>query len=64
MNCADGVGTIGIQQMLSDQFELPYEIQQTASAECANLPKTREGRAFPLSWSHYLKLKHQELGQM
>lgn len=31
-------------------------IGQTASDQFAHLPKTPEGRVFPLSWSHYIKL--------
>ena len=56
-----GFSATNLRQMRN--FFLVYsqdEIQQTASAECADLPKTREGRAFPLSWSHYLKLMRIE----
>ncbi len=52
-----GFSATNLRQMRN--FYLVYsqdEIQQTISAEFANLPKTREGRVFPLSWSHYLKL--------
>ncbi len=36
------------------------EIGETAFPQFANLPRTREGRVFPLSWSHYLKLMRIE----
>ncbi|MDO4289805.1 MAG: PDDEXK nuclease domain-containing protein [Eggerthellaceae bacterium] len=52
-----GFSDTNLRQMRN--FYLVYsedEIQQTLSAEFAGLPKTQEGRVFPLSWSHYLKL--------
>ena len=56
-----GFSVTNLKQMRS--FFLLYsrdEIGQTVSDQFANLPKTREGRAFPLSWSHYLKLMRIE----
>lgn len=52
-----GFSATNLKQMRS--FYLAYsndEIRQTTSDEFADLPKTQEGRVFPLSWSHYLKL--------
>lgn len=56
-----GFSVTNLKQMRS--FFLLYsrdEIGQTVSDQFANLPKTQEGRAFPLSWSHYLKLMRIE----
>ncbi len=36
------------------------EIGETAFPQFADLPRTREGRVFALSWSHYLKLMRIE----
>ena len=58
-----GFSVTNLKQMRS--FFLLYsrdEIGQTVSDQFANLPKTREGRAFPLSWSHYLKIMRIEDG--
>lgn len=52
-----GFSATNLKQMRS--FYLAYSndpIRQTVSDEFADLPKTQEGRVFPLSWSHYLKL--------
>lgn len=56
-----GFSKTNLKQMRT--FYMVYsqdQIGQTVSDQFTHLPKTPEGRVFPLSWSHYIKLMRIE----